>query len=788
MSDLLDRLKTALADRYAIERELGAGGMATVYLAEDIKHHRPVAVKVLRPELAAVLGAERFLREIEVTARLTHPHILTLLDSGEADGFLYYVMPFVEGESLRDKLNSEKQLPLDDALQFAREVADALSYAHSHDVVHRDIKPENILLEAGHAVIADFGIARAVTAAGGEALTETGVSIGTPAYMSPEQCEGSSDIDGRSDIYSLGSVLYELLAGEPPYTGPTAQAIIAKRLSEPVPHVSTLRETVPPTVEAAINKALAKAPADRFTTATQLRDALTASTALPGVSVKRRRRVGQAAAIALAVVLFVAGSRWAFNTFGSGADRIAWLAVLPPDNLTGDSAQEYFVAGMHGELISKLNQIPGLDVISRTSAVRYRDTDKSIPQIARELNVDAVIESSVWRSGDSVRIQVQLIEAFPRERHLWNDTYDRAIEDVLALHSAVALDVAGQIQATLMLQDEARLAEAADVRLASTRPVNPAVYDAYLRGRFISNRRDPRGYQRAFEYFNEALTLDSGYAPAYSGLADVYNLLGIYGALASNQAFPKASEQALKALQIDDGLAEAHSSLGLAREMGDWDWQGAEESFREAIRLNDGYAPAHQWYGQFLVYMGRTEQGLAELRRAVALDPFGPPNVGLGLGLYFARWYDDAIAQLRRAIELSGPNPILHVSLAWTYLQKAMPAEAIAVVQQADSLFPRNQWVLLALATVHAEGGARDEAVKVLQELMELSSGGVPPHSVIAAVHAVLGEHDEAMDWLERAYDLGEYELVYLKVQPEFDPLRQDPRFQDLMRRMNFPE
>ena len=286
VSDLLDRLKTALADRYAIEREIGAGGMATVYLAEDLKLHRKVALKVLRPELAAALGPERFLREIEIAAKLHHPHILPLHDSGEVDGFLYYVMPYVEGESLRDRLNREKQLPLDDALQLAREVVDALSYAHSHNVIHRDIKPENILLEAGHAVIADFGIARAVTAAGGERLTETGVSIGTPHYMSPEQCEGASDIDGRTDIYALGSVLYELLAGEPPYTGPTAQAVIAKRLSEPVPHVSTLRETVPPTVEAAINNALAKAPADRFSTIAQFAEALSA-----GASVYREIHV-----------------------------------------------------------------------------------------------------------------------------------------------------------------------------------------------------------------------------------------------------------------------------------------------------------------------------------------------------------------------------------------------------------------------------------------------------------------------------------------------------------------
>jgi serine/threonine-protein kinase len=290
MSDLLDRLKTALADRYTIERELGAGGMATVYLAEDLKHARKVAIKVLRPELAAALGPERFLREVEVTASLNHPHILPLLDSGEADGFLHYVMPYVEGETLRDRMNREGQLPLDDALQITREVAAALSYAHSHDVIHRDIKPENILLSAGEAVVADFGIARAITAAGGEHLTETGISVGTPVYMSPEQASGERKLDGRSDVYSLACVLYEMLAGEPPYTGPTAQAIVAKKLSEATPRVSVVRERVPSSVEAALDQALAKTPADRFTTAAQFADALREAAAAEVVSTAERSR------------------------------------------------------------------------------------------------------------------------------------------------------------------------------------------------------------------------------------------------------------------------------------------------------------------------------------------------------------------------------------------------------------------------------------------------------------------------------------------------------------------
>ena len=320
MPDLLDRLKTALSDRYAVQEEIGAGGMATVYLAEDLKHHRKVAVKVLRPELAAALGPERFLREITTTAQLNHPHILPLHDSGEADGFLFYVMPYVEGESLRDRLNRETQLPIDDALEIAKEVADALGYAHGRDVIHRDIKPENILLSGGHAVVADFGIARAISEAGGEKLTETGLAVGTPAYMSPEQGLGSGELDGRSDTYSLGCVLYEMLSGEPPYTGPTAQVIIAKHSGAPVPAVRTVRDTVPVGIDAALTKTLAKVPTDRYGTAQQLVDALTPSAVTPAPHGAARSAPRRWAMYAGAVVVALLGGLWLLSgALGPGA-------------------------------------------------------------------------------------------------------------------------------------------------------------------------------------------------------------------------------------------------------------------------------------------------------------------------------------------------------------------------------------------------------------------------------------------------------------------------------------
>ncbi|PYP22547.1 MAG: hypothetical protein DMD55_19240, partial [Gemmatimonadetes bacterium] len=370
MADQLARLQAALADRYTIERELGRGGMATVYLAQDLKHHRPVAIKVLRPELAAALGAERFLREIETAAKLTHPHILPLHDSGEAAGFLFYVMPYVEGESLRDRLSREKQLPLGDALQIAREVADALSYAHNQDVVHRDIKPENILFEAGHAVVTDFGIARAITAAGGEKLTGTGIAVGTPAYMSPEQA-ASAPVDERSDIYSLGCVLYEMLAGEPPFTGPSAESIVRQHLAAAPPRVSAMRAAVPPAIEEGIVRALAKTPADRFATAAEFAGALAAPAQRARDTGRRTSRLAAGAGLAATLLASAAGLFVLSRLHGTpalpGGTRQS-IAVLPFVNVSGAPQEEYLSDGISEELINALSKLPQLQVVARPSS------------------------------------------------------------------------------------------------------------------------------------------------------------------------------------------------------------------------------------------------------------------------------------------------------------------------------------------------------------------------------------------------------------------------------------
>src|SRR5438093_11109934 len=511
-TDQRDRLNAALAGRYAIERELGSGGMATVYLAHDVKHHREVALKVLRPELAAALGHERFLREVEIAARLNHPHILALYDSGETNGFLFYVMPYVAGESLRHRLEREKQLPIEEALAITRHVASALAHAHAHDVIHRDVKPENILLHEGEAMVADFGIALAMSAVASERLTQTGITVGTPAYMSPEQAASERTLDARSAGYSLGCVLYEMLAGEPPYTGSTAQALIAKRLVDPVPAVRRLRAAVPVGVEQALTKALAKVPADRWASAVAFAEALTAP----------------------------------------ARPRPPSVAVLPFLNLSADPENEYFADGITEDVIAHLSKIRALKVISRTSVMAFKQREQSLREIGARLEVATLLEGSVRRAGDRVRIVAQLIDA-ESDRHLWAETYDRRLTDVFAIQTDVALQIAAALKAELSPDEKSRLHQEPTSDLQA--------YQLYLQGRHCYLRYTAEGSRRGIEYFEQAVAKDPNYALAYAALAMVYTELAETGSLRPGEAYARARDASAKALALDLGLGEAHCML-----------------------------------------------------------------------------------------------------------------------------------------------------------------------------------------------------------------------------------
>ena len=783
MPNALDRLTAALADRYVIERELGAGGMATVYLAQDLKHHRKVAVKVLRPDLAATLGPERFLREIEIAAGLTHPHILPLHDSGEAGGFLYYVMPYVEGESLRDRLTREHQLPVDDALQISREVADALGFAHSYDVVHRDIKPENILLVAGHAVVADFGIARAITAAGGEQLTATGLAVGTPAYMSPEQASGAHRIDGRSDVYSLGCVLYEMLAGEPPYTGPP-QAVFAKRLSEPVPHVSTLRETIPQRIEQAITKALAKAPADRFSTTAEFIAELSAPVELDvGRSASDRRRmprrgivIGLVGVVTVGVLatVVVRGVR----SPGDPAPDLSRLAVLPCTNRMGDPDQDYIPAGVHDELVTALGRIAAVEVKGRSSVLRYRDTAMSPPEIAGELGVGGLVECSVFRvSDDSVRVTAALRDG-PRDRQLWSDTYQRGAAEVFLLGSDVARGVAEALQANVTPTERARV--------AAQPTQSQEALTHYHRGRYFMNRLTEEGIQKGIEHFEQAIALDSTFALAYAGLAEAILLLGdaigaMPGDIRSVDYMPKARELVLKALDLDRELADGHRLLGWIRWSYDYDYAAAERETRLATELDATSAVAWQYYGLALSVMGRDEDAVVAGRRAIELDPVVPLILSdVSAILNVAGKYHEALETANAAIELDPDLAQAYWTAADVSLLLGNQDQASALYEQAGALSDHPVY-LGGLGGAYARLGKRAEALRILEELQQMSSHRYVPPRAFAHVYLGLDSLDPAIDWLIRAAETRDPWVQWDIRDPFNGDLRDHPRYPELL-------
>jgi serine/threonine-protein kinase len=791
-----DRLQAALADRYRIERELGRGGMATVYLAHDLKHDRLVALKVLHPELAAMLGPDRFLREIRTTARLDHPHILPVFDSGDAGGLLWYTMPYVEGESLRDRLRREVQLPIEEAVRIAREVAEALDYAHRHGIVHRDIKPENILLGERHARVADFGVARAVEAGGGGKLTETGLAVGTPAYMSPEQATGGP-VDARSDVYALGCVVYEMLAGEPPYTGPTAQAVIGKRLSEPVPHLGSVR-LVSLTTEAAIARALAKAPADRFTTAGEFVAALQAGATLPLPPTREAAPRKPVARLALAGVLALLTLGGVYGLWRrSSVPRVPEsgnvpmvapvspptaatgpsVAVLPFTNLSPAAENEYFSDGMTEELITALGKVPGLRVAARTSAFAFKGRNADVREIGRQLNVGTVVEGSVRRAGRQLRVTAQLINVADGY-HLWADEYDRELRDVFQVQGELARAIVSALRVPL------RLSERSDTALVRAATSDPEAHDLYLQGRFHWNSRTREGLQKAVRYFREAIGRDSAYAPAYAGLADAFLNLADYRFLRGIQAIPEARIAARRALELDRTVAEAHASLGGVLES-EQNWAGAEAEYRRAITLNPNYSTAHQWYAMLLVKLpGRFNEALPEIRWAQALDPLSlSVNNDLALVLAISGDYEHAIQQFRNTLELNPGYPWALLGLGSTYAEMGRYQEAVRMLQKALELVPGDAEVLANLAIVHARTGRQDEARKILDQL---KSAPVGKHSTlhIALVYAWLGERDAAFQWLDRVH-WDARSLIPAANDPQFAPIRSDPRYARLLRKLD---
>ena len=713
--------------------------MATVYLADDLKHRRKVAIKVLRPELGSLLGPERFTREIRIAAGLTHPHILPLHDSGEADGLLFYVMPYVRGESLRQKLSREKQLSIDEAIGIVRQVASALDHAHAHGLIHRDIKPENILLHEGEAMVTDFGIALAAGAAPGERLTATGLMVGTPEYMSPEQAAGERTLDPRSDVYSLGCVLYEMLAGEPPYTGPTAQAVIAKRFTDPVPAIRRLRPTVPPAVEQAIMKALARVPADRFASAAALTDALT--------------------------------------TPAGGQPRSPSVAVLPFLNLSADPENEFFADGITEDVIAQLSKIRSLKVISRTSVMPFKKREQSLREIGVTLDVATLLEGSVRRAGSRVRIVAQLIDA-ETDRHLWAETYDRDLTDIFAIQTDVALQIAAALEAELSHEERTR------IRKEPTDDVE--AYQLHLLGRHCILRWTQEGMDKGLKYLEQAVARDPNYALAYTTIAQAYTDmgLGLAGSLASEEAFQRAKAAVARALELDPGLAEAHAALGHLRYVCDYDWAGAEQELKRAIELNPNSGNAYDFYGLMLSALERYDEAIEMQRRAHELDPLAH-RIDIVTTLLRVGRYDEALRAVTRVLEVEPHLALAHATLGWAYLLKGMPDQGLIRLQKAVSLSPESTLYLAQLGQAFAMVGQTEQAREVLRQLDGLSHQRYVSPYHMAYVYTGLGEHDRAMDWLERACEERAGGVFGMKGSFLFIPLRSHPRFKALLRKMN---
>jgi serine/threonine-protein kinase len=757
--------------------------MATVYLAEDMKHHRMVALKVLTPEFAATLGAERFLREIATTAQFNHPHILQLYDSGEAAGFLYYVMPHVDGGSLRERLNREKQLPIDDALAIAREVADGLSFAHAQGVVHRDIKPENILLESGHAVIADFGIARAISRAGGDSLTQTGIAVGTPHYMSPEQAAGERDVDGRSDVYALACVLYEMLTGRPPFVGPTAESLMQQHLAAEAPPVTSIRRTVPDAVAVVLHRALAKSPADRFDPAAAFADALAsgASGASPVTTAPWYRSPGwivsvlavATAIVATAVVLTIRTA----DTPAPLADR-PMLAVLPFENL-GESEDEYFAEGVTEEITSRLAEVSGLGVVSRTSALRHRRTTHSLQDIATELGVHYVLEGTIRtdrRAGDAgeVRVTPQLIRASD-DTHLWTERYTARLEpgEIFEVQARIAEAVAAALDVTLLADDR--------TALQRQPTADPEALDAYLQGRFHWNRRTADDIQRAAQHFADATALDPQYADAHAGLADAYALFPFsqVPSLSRAEAYARAEAAARRALALDSTLTSAHASLGFALMHGKWEWDAAEQEFQRALAQDADHAKAHYWYAQLLYISGRFEEALAHANRAVALEPTAPITHHIrGWVLLCMERPDEAEHALRTVLQVEQGFLAAHLGLALLWLERD---DSDAFVDEATA-WGMSPEIARAVITVSRDSSQLSNVVRLVGESQRTGQPADP--ATAALVYMLIDAADSAVAWSERAVTERSEMFTTLIRLPMLREGFADPRVRDLVRQM----
>jgi len=771
---------------YKILEKLGEGGMGVVYKAEDTKLKRTVALKFLPHDLTRNDEAkERFVLEAQAASALDHPNICNIYEidetepaPGEPGGQLFIAMACYEGETLKQKL-AEGPLSVDDAVETAIQVAQGLAKAHEKGIVHRDIKPANIMItNDGVVKILDFGLAKL---SGATQLTKTGTTLGTLAYMSPEQAQGV-EVDHRTDIWALGIILYEMLSGQHPFKGDYEQAVIYSILSEEPEPLSNL----PAELEQIVQKALQKEPSERYQSSEELLSDLGAfkdgtkpavTKAKPAISVRKRIYLyGGLAAFLLAVLI----SFFVFRPSKTPLSGKIRLAVLPFDNITQNPEDEYFADGMTDEMISKLSKIAGFGVIARTSVMQYKTAPKTIAEIGQELRVSKILEGSVRKAGNKLRITVQLIDVTTQEP-IWSDDYDRELADVFAIQSEVAQQVASALRIELSPAEKRHIEKRGTESLQA--------YNLYLQGYYFHNKLTPQAVNKAIEYFNEAIRLDPEFAKAYAALARAYQSLGTFGYVAPRSTYPKAKQVALRALELDASLAEANVELATIERQFGWDWAAAETINKRAIELNPDYPRAHQSYALLLTFLGRNDEALSEVKEAQELDPlYLISHVNEGIILYHARRYDEAIEKLNNTIVLEHNYFFPYFWLGLSYLAKGMTEEAIAANQKCLALSGGFVPPVAVQGYILARAGNRTEAKTIIEQLKEQSRQRYVAPSLIALIYSALAENDEAFEWLEKAYEVRDSFLLYHQAGSYSDGLRSDPRFTALLKKMGLED
>ena len=783
--DLRARLEIGLAGRYRIERELASGRTATVFVGYDVKHDRQVALKVLNPELGSAVGPTRFLREIQFAARLDHPNIVALYESGEADGLLYFVMPYVAGESLRDRLGCEPQLPIADALRIAADVAEALGYAHALGVVHRDIKPENILLADGRALVTDFGIARAITAAGSERLTETGIALGTPAYMSPEQATAEGALDGRSDLYALGCVVYEMLAGAPPFTGPTAQSILARHAVDPVARIRTVRDTVSTGVERAVLKALAKVPADRYPSAAEFARALAAPE--PDLRLPGRRKGGLVIGAGLSAVVALALLLW-FNLAGGGGraslkEGATWLrsiAVLPLDNLSRDTTQDPFADGMTTALITDLGRIRALRVIAKRAVMPFKASTLPARVLGESLRAEVLVEGGIERSGDRFRLDLQLIDAASGSQ-LWADRFEDATKNRFAVQDAASRGVVAALNLPLTA------AEAQILRTPATRSLE--AYDAFLRGKIRVRHETRPDDSVAIVLLQRAVALDPAFAVAHAWLARAYTLRVAQFEPRDSVALEGAFLATEKALQLNPDIAEGH----FARANLLW---GATKQFahelaiqedRRAVELNPNLDAAHHHLGLVYTHIGLLDKALEELQKTLVIDPSDwMAQERIAETRLWQGRYEEGLRILQRVPPEYNP-PFWNSDATWALLQLGREEEASALIERYLQDNPEDRGGLMTglRAIKFAKQGDARRAEADIQSAIQKGKGFVHFHHTaysIASTYALLRQPRAAVEWLRRTATNGLPCYPLFATDRNLDNVRGDSAFVGFLR------